>query len=313
VPIAYQSLQACALRVTRLDDGGAPVAGPDSIYTTDAFISVENGLVIKEGDSFQLVNACGGVCASYEDCDRIQGTEGTVTLCQLDAELIAMMTGATVLGGDEVVTITAAGTVTTFTVEYDGQTTAALTRATLTGAALQTALEGLSNIEPGDVVVTGGAAGPWVATFGGTLGDVDVEDLVFVTASGTGLVTADQTTLGGPRGLALPEFDAGCIDGFALEVWTKAWNGNQPAVSGGDRLYFRHVWPRILGVLNNYTLQNGVLEVPIGLKGSANSTLTAIGGPDGAWPTAIGAAPYAFFLEANLPTAVAGPTAYPIP
>ena len=54
----------------------------------------------------------------------------------------------------------------TFTITWDGQTTAAIPY-NATAAQVQTALEGLSNIAPGDVTVTGSAGGPWTLTWGG--------------------------------------------------------------------------------------------------------------------------------------------------
>ncbi len=70
---------------------------------------------------------------------------------------------------NEVQTLTVTGGPTggTFTITWSGQTTAALAY-NATAAQVQTALEALSNIAPGDVVVTGSAGGPWTLTWGGT-------------------------------------------------------------------------------------------------------------------------------------------------
>lgn len=103
---------------------------------------------------------------------------------------------------DEVqtVTITGAPTGGTFTLTYSGQTTAAIAY-NATAATVQSALEALSNIAPGDVVVTGSAGGPWTVTFAGTLADTNVAQL---TSSGAGLtggtspaVAHATTTAGG--------------------------------------------------------------------------------------------------------------------
>ncbi len=66
----------------------------------------------------------------------------------------------------EVQTITVDATGGTFTITFDGETTAAIPEAS-TAAAVQTALELLSNINAGDVTVTGAAGGPFILTFGG--------------------------------------------------------------------------------------------------------------------------------------------------
>jgi hypothetical protein len=87
----------------------------------------------------------------------------------------------------QTVTITGAPTGGTFTLTYSGQTTTALAR-TATAATVQAALEALSNIGVGDVVVTGGPGPttPYVVTFTGVLGGTD-----------TGQMTAAHTFTGG--------------------------------------------------------------------------------------------------------------------
>lgn len=83
--------------------------------------------------------------------------------------------GAT--GTNEVQTVTITGTPTggNFTLTFSGQTTANIAHNATSGA-VQTALEALSNIAPGDVVVTGGPGPgtPYVVTFGGAYGKTNV-------------------------------------------------------------------------------------------------------------------------------------------
>ncbi len=67
----------------------------------------------------------------------------------------------------QTLTVTGAPTGGTFTITWSGQTTTALAY-NATAAQVQAALEALSNIAPGDVVVTGNAGGPWTLTWGGT-------------------------------------------------------------------------------------------------------------------------------------------------
>jgi hypothetical protein len=71
----------------------------------------------------------------------------------------------------EVQTLTVDGNAGTYKITFDGEQTAAIAF-NATAAAVQAALEALSNVNPGDVVVTGGvgAAGggtPYTLTFGG--------------------------------------------------------------------------------------------------------------------------------------------------
>lgn len=90
-------------------------------------------------------------------------------------------------GTQEVNTITTTGTVTggTFTLTYSAQTTAAIAW-NATAADVQAALEALSNVAPGDVIVTGGPwpGTPMVITFGGTLNGLPTGAPITITPTG---------------------------------------------------------------------------------------------------------------------------------
>jgi hypothetical protein len=77
---------------------------------------------------------------------------------------VAALTGAS----NEVQLITNAVPGSQMTLRFNGQTTAVLPR-DATAAQVQTALENLSNINPGDVLVTGPDGGPYEVTFMGAL------------------------------------------------------------------------------------------------------------------------------------------------
>ena len=97
-------------------------------------------------------------------------------------------------GVHEVQTITVSAT--SFTLTYSGQTTASMTTATTDGADVQAALIALSNLAPGDVVVTGPDTGPYVVTFGGTKADQDVSAITGTGTGGAATVTVVETTAG---------------------------------------------------------------------------------------------------------------------
>lgn len=80
----------------------------------------------------------------------------------------------------QTVSITGAPTGGTFTLTFDGYTTAAIPR---TGVGMQAALEALPNIEPGDVVVTG--SGPYTVEFTGQYAKKNVPQMT-ATSSLTG-------------------------------------------------------------------------------------------------------------------------------
>lgn len=107
------------------------------------------------------------------------------------------ISGSPVNGVDEVEIITPGATITggTFTITYGGQTTAAIAAAA-TSAQIQAALEALSNVAPGDIVVTGGpvtagaVAGVVTLSFKGNLGGLNVSQ---VTVDATNLTGAAHT------------------------------------------------------------------------------------------------------------------------
>lgn len=86
-------------------------------------------------------------------------------------------------------TITGVPTGGTFTLTYDGQTTAAIAY-NAASTAVQTALEALSNVGVGDIVVSGGPgpASPYTFTFQGGLAGTDVPAMT-ATGSFTGGTT----------------------------------------------------------------------------------------------------------------------------
>lgn len=90
----------------------------------------------------------------------------------------------------------------TVTITFDGQTTSAIAY-NANAATIQAALETLSNVAPGDIVVTGGA---WPSTatltFGGAYAGTNVSE-VTVTPTGLtgGTVTVNTTTQGSAAGV----------------------------------------------------------------------------------------------------------------
>lgn len=113
----------------------------------------------------------------------------------------------TVTNEAQVLTVGGSG-LTSFTVTFGGQTTAAIPAAA-TAAQVQSALEALSTIGAGNVVVTGNAGGPWTLTFQGALAGTDVAQVTTTPTGGTGTVTPTTGTAGGTEGSGGLEVCAG--------------------------------------------------------------------------------------------------------
>lgn len=129
---------------------------------------------------------------------QMTGSGASLTGGVVDVSTIQEATDVT----DEVQTVTIhEATGGTFTLTYSGQTTAAIPRGA-SASSVQLALENLSNIDTGDVIVTGSSGGPWEVNFTSTLGGTDVS---LMTASAAGLTgggtqTFTQATVTTPHG-----------------------------------------------------------------------------------------------------------------
>ncbi|MGW5689794.1 phage tail tube protein [Streptomyces asiaticus] len=107
-------------------------------------------------------------------------------------------------GTNEVQTVTITGTPTggTYTLTFSGQTTGNIVY-NATASAVQSALEALSNVNPGDVTCAGGPhpGTPITVTFGGQYAGADVTQMTADSTSLTGgttpTVTVSTTTPGG--------------------------------------------------------------------------------------------------------------------
>lgn len=90
-------LQACAIRVSRLEANGRTDAGANNLYVSDALVTWDVSVELTEGDEFEVKNACGATCVTYKDCDRIKRITITGELCTPDPQLHELMMGGAVL------------------------------------------------------------------------------------------------------------------------------------------------------------------------------------------------------------------------
>ncbi len=122
-----------------------------------------------DGEFF--VTSCSGQGLG-DDTDRLY----TITWNETTSSITA--------GVNELQLIASNGTGGTFTITYSAQTTTARGWDD-TAAEIQTALEALSNLAPGDVLVTG-VAGQWYVEFMGTLANTNVAQMTVDNTSLTG-------------------------------------------------------------------------------------------------------------------------------
>lgn len=92
------SIRCERIRVAKLTSAGVPDASATNGYVSDAQVSVGVALEIEEGEEIIQKNGGGRLCATFKDVDRIKSATVDMELCQLDAELLALLTGGTIIG-----------------------------------------------------------------------------------------------------------------------------------------------------------------------------------------------------------------------
>lgn len=90
-------LKSCLAKFVRLDVCGNPVVGAASVLTTKGYISVAATAQIETGEEFILKNACGELCINEKDCDQFKRYDLELQLCQIDPELLELISNARLL------------------------------------------------------------------------------------------------------------------------------------------------------------------------------------------------------------------------
>lgn len=208
----YESVQVCRIRAGGLTAAGLPHAAANQLYVSDAVVDLAMKANITKGANLELKNGSDTTCATYTGTDSLDSFDLTMTLCQLDVELISLLTG--------------------FTILYD---------------------------------------------------------------------RATHTT---PVGFEDPAPNAASPNGVTFEAWSKTWDTNQQASSGGNNLYFNFAFPKVTWIPGDWTLQNDILKVT--LTGHAVANSNAGDGPGNDWPVFGPTGPRLVFYTTSIPAASCG-------
>ena len=287
------SVYAIGTRFTRLDDDGSPLTGVGNAYVSRAIVTAGIGLEYTDGEEISQANGAGKICVSYRAPDTlVRGTISDLQFCSPDPHILSFLIGGTVIeraATPEVQTITITGTPTggTYTLIFDGEETGPLDF-DFTNAEIDTALEALSNLAPGDVTVTGGPGPgtPYVVTFNSALGDVPVMILGDNNLTGGASPTVNVTT-GTPGssltaiGYRAPEVGGDPLpNGVSVELWSRAVTDGAFA---DDLPYIHWVLPRtFLRPSDNLTLSGSAAMTPT-FEGYSNQNANWGDGPEGDW------------------------------
>lgn len=287
------SLFAVGTRITKLSESGAPLVGANNAYVTDALVTVGLGLEYTDGEEIIQRNGAGRNCLYYRAPDTLtRGIVDALTFCSPDPNVLQFLIGGNVItraATSETQTITISGTPTggTFTLTFDGQTTAPIAFDAV-NTAVDTALEALSNLEVGDVTVSGGPGPgtPFVVTFLASLGDVPL-----MTANGAGLIGGTAPTVvvtaGTPGdsmtdiGYRAPEVGGNPTPyGVSLEFWSQAV---QDGAFAASLPYYHWAVPRaFIRTSDNLALSGEDPMLPT-FSGFSQQNLNWGDGPEGDW------------------------------
>lgn len=176
-------VKARRIRVTRLDGCGRPVYGEDSQVVTKGMISVAFTANTTETDEISQTNGAGEVCI-YEPSDTsLTGYGVEIAFCNVDPDLLALVTGQNVVLSDDGETV----------IGFDIDTKIGLENSNF-------ALELWAGSPTGDACSTVGSQGQFGYILlgflrGGILGDFTVENAA-VTFTVTGANTRDGNAWG---------------------------------------------------------------------------------------------------------------------
>lgn len=91
------SVQACMIRVARLDTDGVPLPGADNLYVSDAIVELRANPNVKAGTEITAENGCGDTCVSYKSPGSTQWWDIELSICKPDPELTELLAGGAVL------------------------------------------------------------------------------------------------------------------------------------------------------------------------------------------------------------------------
>lgn len=93
----FESIQLVAIRAHRLQQSGALLTGATNAYQSAAAIQLQVGYEYENGADVTQKNGSGGICLRYRGEDKLKNITVTLNLCQLDFQLIELITGWTAL------------------------------------------------------------------------------------------------------------------------------------------------------------------------------------------------------------------------
>ncbi len=89
---AFPVVKGKRMRVTRVGHCGLPIAGEASTIVTKGFITIGLTKVTKDAEDLEAINAEGEVCVADRTPPELKWWEVTITMCDVDPELLSFFT-----------------------------------------------------------------------------------------------------------------------------------------------------------------------------------------------------------------------------
>ena len=271
------------MRVTRLATDFTTPAGASGMIVTNSLIKADFKVVEEAGDDFTVKNACGGLAYSYTDGARLRRFDCTLTMTNPDIELTEMLTAGSL--------ITAGG----LSIGYSAP---AIGTNPIPGVCLELWSKAwIGGGPPPGVSFTDGATTTSSAT---------------LTSAGASFSTSD---IG--RGITGTGIPGGATISSVTNSTTVVLSAVATATGTGVTItiarpgnYFRWVFPRFVGSLGDFSLDDGVRATMFNGPCFENP---AIGnGPNNDFPAGmVGSRMFSYFRDSTLPTTSIGYSATP--
>lgn len=99
-----KSIKGKVMRLTRLDECGAPLEGTCSSIVTAGFVTVTLSNEVEAGQEYTQKNAWGDFCISEKDADRVKWVNVSISMCEVDPGILDLVGGANPVnfGGDNI-------------------------------------------------------------------------------------------------------------------------------------------------------------------------------------------------------------------
>lgn len=275
-------LQACVVRFSRLATDGTTPAGATNQITMKGMVSLDWKVVTEAGPDFSQLDSCGNIAVAYKEPDKIKRYDGTMVLATPDVEAAEMLTGGTL--------ITAGG-------QSIGYSTPLVGSSGGPGVCM----------EIWSKAIIGGGTPP-----GATFADGTTASNTTVTSATAAFTSADVgrtiTGTGIPANTTITA--VGSSTSVTISAAATATGTGISITIGRPGGFWRNLFPKFQGILNDDTLKNDIKTMTI--VGPMQQNPNIGNGPANDFPSGIDAQRiYSYWRDSAVPATSIGYQATP--